>query len=79
MSKFKFELNRSGVRELLRSDEMQSLLNEKATGIRNRCGDGFDQDVMVGTNRANAMVWADSFEAKRKNLKENTILKAVRG
>lgn len=79
MSKFKFELNRSGVRELLRSDEMQSLLNEKATGIRNRCGDGFDQDVMVGRNRANAMVWADSFTAKRKNLKENTILKAVRG
>jgi len=79
MSNFKFELNRSGVRDLLRSDEMQALLSEKASAIRNRCGDGFDQDIMVGKNRANAMVWADSFEAKRKNMRENTILKAVRG
>lgn len=77
--KFKFELNRSGVRELMQSEEMQNILKNYATAIRKRCGEGYEQDIYVGKNRANAMVWADTFEARRENLKNNTILKAVRG
>jgi len=79
MSKFKFVLNRAGVRQLMQSEEMQNILKEYATGIRNRCGEGYEQDIYIGKNRANAMVWADSIKAKRENLKHNTILKAVRG
>ena len=79
MSKnFKFELNGGGVRELLQSEQMQGILIEKATAIRNRCGDGYAQDIHVGKNRANAMVYADSFKAKRDNSKNNTILKAIK-
>jgi len=78
MSKFKFELNRAGVKELMQSEEMQSILKEYATGIRNRCGEGYEQDIYIGKNRANAMVWPETFQAKRDNLKNNTILKAVR-
>lgn len=79
MSKeFKFKLNGSGVRELLKSESMQGLLVEKATGIRNRCGDGYAQDIHVGKNRANAMVYADDFKAKLDNSKNNTILKAIK-
>lgn len=78
MAKMKFKLNSDGVRELLKSQEMQSVLNEKATGIKNRCGEGYTQDVYVGKNRANAMVKAGTYQAKRDNLKNNTILKAVR-
>ena len=74
----KFKLNSDGVRELLKSQEMQSVLVEKATGIKNRCGEGYTQDVYVGKNRANAMVKAGTYQAKRDNLKNNTILKAVR-
>ena len=74
----KFKLNSDGVRELLKSQEMQSVLSEKATGIKNRCGEGYTQDVYVGKNRANAMVKAETYQAKRDNLKNNTILKAVR-
>lgn len=74
----KFKLNSDGVRELLKSQEMQSVLIEKATGIKNRCGEGYTQDVYVGKNRANAMVKAGTYQAKRDNLKNNTILKAVR-
>ena len=74
----KFKLNSDGVRELLKSQGMQSVLNEKATGIKNRCGEGYTQDVYVGKNRANAMVKAETYQAKRDNLKNNTILKAVR-
>ena len=78
MANMKFKLNSGGVRELLKSQEMQSVLIEKATGIKNRCGEGYTQDVYVGKNRANAMVKAETYQAKRDNLKNNTILKAVR-
>lgn len=77
MSK-KFKLNRKGVKEMLKSDEMQAVLKEYATNIKDRCGDGYEQDIHVGKNRANAMVSATTYQAKRDNLKNNTILKAVR-
>ncbi|HEM3702169.1 TPA: hypothetical protein U1D11_000639 [Streptococcus suis] len=78
MASMKFKLNRAGVRELLKSPEMQAVLTDKANGIRNRAGDGFATDIYVGKTRANAMVYADSFKAKRDNKKNNTLLKAVK-
>lgn len=78
MSKVDFKLNRSGVRELLKSQEMQAMLNEKASGIRNRCGVGYSNDVRAGKNRAIAMVKADTPEARNDNSENNTILKAVK-
>ena len=74
-----FKLNRAGVRQLMQSQEMQAVLQEKASQITARCGDGYERDVMVGKNRANAMVRASTDAAKRDNSKNNTILKAVRG
>lgn len=62
----------------MKSTEMQSLLSEKAKAIRNHAGDGYVHDVYVGKNRANAMVSADTLQAKRDNAKNNTLLKAVR-
>jgi hypothetical protein len=78
MSKFKFVLNRAGVRALMKSEEMQSILKEKADNALNSLGEGYKSDIHVGKNRANAMVYADTYQAKRDNLKNNSILKAVR-
>ncbi|MCO5404434.1 hypothetical protein [Enterococcus faecalis] len=78
MAKMKFKLNYDGVGQLLKSAEMQGVLEEKATAIKNRAGKGYAQDVYVGKTRANAMVYADSYKAKRDNKKNNTLLKAVR-
>lgn len=78
MSKFKFVLNRPGVRSLMQSDEMQSILKNKANNALNSLGEGYKSDTYVGKNRANAMVYADTYQAKRDNLKYNSILKAVR-
>lgn len=78
MAKMKFKLNYDGVGQLLKSAEMQGVLEEKATGIKNRAGEGYAQDVYVGKTRANAMVYADSYKAKRDNKKNNTLLRAVR-
>lgn len=78
MSNFKFKLNRAGVSQLMKSAEMKSVLISYASNIRNRCGNGYEQDIYVGTNRANAMVSAATAKAKRDNSKNNTLLKAVR-
>lgn len=78
MSKMRFKLNRSGVASLMKSEAMQSVLKTKATGVRNRCGDGYQQDLYVGKTRANAMVSAKTYQAKADNKKNNTLLKAVR-
>lgn len=78
MSKFKFELNKKGVRELMQSEEMQAILKGKADNALNSLGEGYKSDTYVGKNRANAMVYADTYQAKKDNLENNSILKAVR-
>ena len=62
----------------MKSTEMQSVLTNYASNIRNRCGNGYEQDIYAGSNRANAMVSAATTTAKRDNKKNNTLLKAVR-
>jgi hypothetical protein len=75
--KFKFKLNHAGVGQLLKSSEMVDVLEEKASGIRNGAGSGYAQDTYIGKTRANAMVYADTYQAKKDNFKNNTLLKAV--
>lgn len=79
MAKVKIELNRDGVRQLLRSQEMQDICKQEAQTIANSCGDGYGVDSYTGKTRCNAMVWADTWEAKRDNLENNTLIKAVGG
>lgn len=78
MAKNKFKLDYKGVGDLMKSEAMQAVLKEHATRIRDACGDGYEQDIYVGKNRANAMVSATTYQARRDNMKNNTILKAVR-
>lgn len=77
MGTVKIVLNSDGVRQLLKSSGVQKLLKDKASEIRGRCGDGYEQDIHIGENRANAMIWAETPKAKHDNLQNNTILKAV--
>jgi hypothetical protein len=78
MSKLEFELNRAGVAALMKSANMQKVLEQYATRARNRAGRGYEQDLYVGRNRANARVWAETKEAQSDNYKNNTLLKSVR-
>jgi len=74
----KVVLNSAGVKELLKSEEMQTIVSEHAKAIAGRCGAGYSDDVYVGKNRCNAMVYPETSAAKRDNLANNTILKAMR-
>ena len=78
MSDFRFELNRAGVAELMKSAEMQRVLQRYATRIKNRSGAGYEQDIYVGRNRANARVWPETPQARRDNYENNTLLRSVR-
>lgn len=78
MSKSKFVLNRSGVRELLQSEAMQGVLMQYGNQIRQRVGDGYSVGKYVGKRRANVSVKAESKEAVRQCLNHNALLKAMR-
>lgn len=78
MSKMKFELNSSGVSDLLRSKEIQSILLDKGNEISERAGDGFEVKVSPGQKRANATVSTTDIKSMAKNAKDNTLLKALR-
>lgn len=75
--KFKFELNRDGVRDLLRGKAMQEHLGNKTRTAAASCGAGYEASTYVGKNRANASISAESHKAKKDNLKNNTILKSL--
>lgn len=78
MAKMKFKLNHAGVGQLLKSAEMQKVLADRASAIKNRAGDGYEQEGYVAGTRAVATVKATSFKAQKENSKNNTLLKAVR-
>ena len=79
MAKVKVQLNSNGVRELLKSKEMMDICSEYANNALGRLGAGYEVSTHTGPNRVNAQVSAESYAAKRENLKSNTILKAVFG
>jgi len=79
LQKIRIELNREGVRQLLRSQAMEAHLAARARQILNRLGDGYATDTHVGRNRCNAMVWAETAAAVAETAEHNTLLKAVHG
>lgn len=77
MSK-KFELNYNGVAELMKSPAMIEVLRDKARGIQEAAGEGYEVSSYVGKSRANVSVKTKTKKAIRDNNKNNTLLKAMR-
>ena len=75
----KFVLNRSGVRELLRSQEMMDVIRDYAQQVADRAGDGYGLSEYVGRNRVNVSIGAETKEASQDNYDNNTLLKALGG
>lgn len=78
MANIQVELNSDGVRELLRSQEIMAECRAHAQAIASRAGDGYTVSTYTGVNRVNASVMAATPEAIKDNIKNNTLLKAVR-
>lgn len=79
MSKVRFELDKGGVRDLLRSQEALSVCKGYAESARARAGEGYEVTTFVGRNRVNASVHAETYEARKDNYDNNTLLKALGG
>lgn len=77
MSNFLFELNRDGVRELLKSAEMQNTVNEVGQQILDACGDGYEVKHNVGRSRATCTVHPATAKAYYSNRKHKTLQKAL--
>lgn len=78
MSNVRIELNSAGVRELLKSGEMRAICEEHANKAVSRLGEGYVASSMIMDTRVFSSVYAESYEAKKENAENNTILKALR-
>lgn len=79
MSKVRFELNLAGLNELMKSTEMQSILDKYGSQVASRAGDDYGYRTHVADFVAICNVFPDSKEAARDNYKNNTLLKALHG
>ena len=73
----KFELNRQGVSKLLKSTELQRVLEEQAAEIAGRAGDGYGYDTKMMGTRVIASVYTEDEETARADAENDTLLKAV--
>lgn len=73
----RYEPNRAGLKELLASPIAQTLVNEQANRIESAAGDGFVASQRQGKNRYRAIVYADTWSARRRNARDNTLLRAL--
>lgn len=64
---------------MLRSPEAKAICEKHAKEAQSRLGEGYVVSAYTGEGRVNASVFAESSKAKKDNMKNNTILKAMRG
>ena len=77
MGKVDFVLNLQGLNELMKSDEMVSVLEECGRAVAEAAGDDYASSVHQANFVAIANVYPDSKRAANENFHENTLLKAV--
>ncbi len=78
MSKgFRFELDIRGLQQLLKSEEMQGILDEYGAQVAGRAGDGYGYRTHVGDFTSITNVFPETKEAAKDNYENNTLLKAV--
>lgn len=73
----RIELNRAGVGEFLKSDDVRYNLHQRATAIAETAGPGFLAVSSVGRDRAYAIVRTDSAEARRAEAEDHVLLRSI--
>ena len=77
MSSIEFKLNRAGVREVLKSEGIMSILEGEAQARAAKAGSGYGVSTYVGKNRCNAEIRPETAAARRDNLRNNTLLRTL--
>lgn len=78
MANFKFKLNSKGVKDLMKSNRMQSVCQENGKNIINATGrNDYKTSVFRSATRVNVNVSPDSDEAYKDIMDNNTLEKAI--
>lgn len=72
-----FKLDINGLRQLMKSEEMQAVLEECGQATANRAGRDYGTRVHTASFVAIANVYPESGKAARDVFKNNTLLKAL--
>ena len=74
----KFELNKKGVNELLRTQGLYDDVAAHAQQKARQAGAGYSYEMHVGKNRIFANIFPNTKEAARDNWLRNTLEKVIR-
>ena len=77
MSNVTFKLDKTGVRELLKSEGVYGECKKVAQSALAKCGDGYAVHDVRYPERSGAAIAATTMRAVNDNKKNNTLLKAV--
>lgn len=78
MNKIKFEIISKGIVSLLKSNEMGDVLMIHADKIKGNLGTGYSSQKVMSSDRVKVFVKANSKKAQKDNLKNNSLLKALK-
>ena len=78
MSSYRIELINSGLSELMKSEDIQGILKDKADDIVSGLKGSYETDVYVGRTRANSSIITKDKDTYFRNLKNNELLKALK-
>lgn len=79
MGNVKIKLNTAGVRELLKSSEMQEACRECAEKVLARAGEGYAIEPRNYPERSGYAVKAETRQAYKDNYNNNTLIRALSG
>lgn len=79
MARIEIELDTAGVGALLKSEDVRNECEKIAQKAKRKLGDGYEITTYTGATRSNASIAAVTVNAKKENMKDNRILKALGG
>lgn len=77
MGKVVVQMNHDGMRELLKSPELEQFMGEQAKKLADACGEGYAWDTKQMPTRVIASAYTETMDAMRDNAANNTLLKAL--
>ena len=77
MADVEFELNLSGLQEIMKSGEMQAALSEAGAAVALAAGGDYAYRVHTASFVSLCNVYPDSKEAAKENYETNSLLKAA--
>lgn len=78
MSNIKFVLNSAGVRELLKSKEVENVCMEHARRVQSRAGEHYSAEPRHYQKRTGAAIYPNDIIGYNDNQKNNTLLRSLK-